>query len=117
MDILKTRKRRKKSIRKKVNGSADRPRMSIHKSNRALYVQIVNDIEGKTLCGTSTTMLEGDKAYSRKNLNFATILGERFAKIATEKGITKVVFDRSGYQYHGVVKAIAEAARKGGLQF
>lgn len=119
MDIIKTRKRRKKSIRKKVTGTPVRPRMSVHKSNRALYVQIVDDIDGKTLCGTSTTKLEGEKAkaYSRKNLNFAATLGERIAKIAAEKGITKVVFDRSGYQYHGVVKAIADAARKGGLQF
>lgn len=121
MDKLAKRKRRKKSIKKKVYGTPERPRMCVHKSNRTIYVQIVNDIEGKTICGVSTGKLSLAKGksdvYTRKNMNFAKELGGEIAKIATEKGVTKIVFDRAGYKYHGTVKAIADAARKNGLQF
>ncbi len=114
MDKGHRRARRKKAIRKKVSGSSERPRMCVHKSNRSIYVQIVDDIEGKTLCGISS--IEKGEA-TRKNTNFASTLGEKIAKTATEKGIKKVVFDRSGYKYHGVIKALADAARKNGLEF
>ena len=115
---IKKRNRRKKSIRKKVSGTQDRPRMCVHKSNKNLYIQIVNDIEGKTLCGVSTTKAGDDaKQDTRKNIKFAALLGEEIAKTAISKGIKKVVFDRGGYLYHGSVKALAEAARKGGLEF
>jgi large subunit ribosomal protein L18 len=112
--------RRKRSIRRKVSGTAERPRMSVHRSLKNINVQIVDDIQNKTICSLSTLSpaIRGKAdAKTRKNINFATALGEEIAKIAQEKGIKKVVFDRSGYRYLGAVKAFAEAARKGGLDF
>ncbi len=119
MDNIERRTRRKKSIRKKIYGTLERPRMSVHKSNKNIYVQIIDDIEGKTLCGMSTKSsgFKDKKIATCKNINFAAKLGEAVAKTASEKGIKKVVFDRSGYRYHGVVKAVADAARKNGLEF
>ena len=119
MDKIARRNRRKKSIRKKVFGTSERPRMCASKSNRNLCVQIIDDTEGKTLCGISTSTLEskGKGPATRKNMNFARKVGEQIAKKAAEKGIKKVVFDRAGYRYHGVIKAITDAARKGGLEF
>jgi len=120
MDKAKRRYRRKRSIRKKINGTVERPRLCLHKSNRNIYVQIVNDTEGKTLCGTSTNSKDVKskfKEFTRKNIKFAEFIGEEIAKSATKKGIKKVVFDRSGYQYHGVVKTVADTARKHGLEF
>lgn len=118
MDKLQKKARRKKSIRKKISGTPERPRLCVHKSNKNLYVQIIDDVEGKTICGVSTKSLEmGQKAETRKNANFAKELGASIAKTAASKGVTKVVFDRSGYKYHGTIKAIADAARENGLQF
>ena len=118
MKKLIRRDRRKRSIRKKISGTPERPRMTVHKSNRNIYVQIIDDVEGKTICGVSTLIpaLKG-KAETRKNVNFAASIGEELAKSAQEKGVKKVVFDRAGYKYHGVVKAVADAARKNGLEF
>ncbi|MFH1665599.1 MAG: 50S ribosomal protein L18 [Candidatus Omnitrophota bacterium] len=113
-------KRRKKSIRKKVHGTAERPRMCVFKSNRNISIQLINDVDGKTLCGMSTLSKElavKDEVYTRKNSKFASLIGEQIAKKAKEMGISTVTFDRSGYRYHGVIKFLAEAARKGGLQF
>ncbi|MGB2662186.1 MAG: 50S ribosomal protein L18 [Candidatus Omnitrophota bacterium] len=112
--------RRKRSIRRKVSGSPERPRMSVHKSHKNINVQIIDDVGNKTLCSLSTLspkVQEKLSAATRKNVKSAAVLGEEIAKIAAEKSITKVIFDRSGYNYHGAVKAIADAARKGGLQF
>ena len=110
--------RRKRSIRKKISGTSERPRMTVHKSNKNIFVQIIDDIEGKTICGVSTLIPAfKSKADTRKNLNFAVSIGEEIAKAAQEKGVKKVVFDRAGYKYHGVVKAVADAARKNGLEF
>ena len=112
--------RRKKSIRKKISGSMEKPRMSIHKSLKNISVQIINDIENKTLCSASTLspkVREKLSAATRKNIKAGEVLGEEIARLAAEKNITKVVFDRSGYTYHGAVKALADAARKGGLKF
>ncbi len=120
MDKIIRKNRRKKSIRKKIFGTAEMPRVCIHKSNKNINVQIVNDIEGKTLCSLSTlstALREKLKTSTRKNIHSATVLGEEIAKLAVPKGITKVVFDRAGYRYHGGVKALADAARKNGLQF
>ena len=117
MGKLLQKQRRKKSIRKKVMGTQERPRMSVHKSNKNIYVQIVDDVEGKTLCGASTKVKDSKKAETKKNTNFASALGEKIAKTAIEKGVKKVVLDRGGYKYHGVVKAVADAARKTGLEF
>ncbi|MFH1394537.1 MAG: 50S ribosomal protein L18 [Candidatus Omnitrophota bacterium] len=120
MDKMKRRERRKQSIRKKINGNSERPRMCLHKSNRNIFIQIIDDIDGKTLCGVSTNspdIKNKFKAYTRKNVKFAEIAAETIAKKAAEKGIKKIVFDRSGYQYHGVVKIVADTARKNGLEF
>ena len=120
MDKTQRRTRRKKSIRKKISGTSDRPRMSVHKSNRNIYVQIIDDVESKTLCGVSSrpsASKDKNAAETHKNMNFAAALGEEIAKAAAKKGIKKVAFDRAGYLYHGVIKAVADAARKGGLEF
>ena len=120
MDKIRKRLRRKRSIRKKVFGTSEKPRMTVHKSNRNIGVQLIDDIEGKTVCSLSTLSaeLKGKfSAYDKKNTQIATALGGEIAKIAVSKNIKKVVFDRSGYRYHGVVKAIADEARKNGLEF
>lgn len=117
MDKIIRRNRRKKSIRKKVTGTLERPRMVVHKSNKNLYVQVIDDVDGKTLCGASTLVSAKGKAETKANINFATSLGEEIAKTAQGKGVKKVVFDRAGYKYHGVIKAVADAARKNGLEF
>ncbi len=120
MDKKERKLRRKRSIRKKIFGTAERPRMCISKSLRCLVVQIVDDFKGETLCGLSTqskVVMDRIKSPTRKNMNAATVLGEEVAKLAEPKGIKKVVLDRSGYRYHGVVKAFADSARKNGLEF
>ena len=99
-------------IRKSVNGTAERPRMSVFRSNKQIYVQIINDLTGKTLASASSLGME---AMPKKEQ--AAKVGEIVAKKALEAGIEKVVFDRNGYLYHGRVKELADAARKGGLKF
>ena len=99
-------------IRKSVNGTAERPRMSVFRSNKQIYVQIINDLTGKTLASASSLGME---AMPKKEQ--AAKVGEFVAKKAQEAGIEKVVFDRNGYLYHGRVKELADAARKGGLKF
>lgn len=120
MDKLTKLARRKKHIRKKVTGSSDRPRLCIYKGGKTLNAQIVDDTSGKTICSMNSisSKLEGKiKTASKANLKSAEALGLEVGKFAQEKGITTVVFDRSGYLYHGVIKAFAEAARKSGLKF
>jgi len=118
MDKLQRKARRRKSIRKKISGSVERPRMCVHKSNKKLYVQIVDDIEGKTFCSASSAGVAGAKGQGTfKNVNFAQSLGKEIAKLAADKGIKQVVFDRGGYKFHGRIKALAEAARESGLKF
>jgi len=99
-------------IRKSVNGTAERPRMSVFRSNKQIYVQIINDLTGKTLASASSLGME---AMPKKEQ--AAKVGELVAKKAQEAGIEKVVFDRNGYLYHGREKELADAARKGGLKF
>ena len=101
-------------LRKKVRGSAARPRMSVMVSNKHMYVQFVDDDAAATLAAVST-QTEGIGA--RKNVAGAKLLGQRAAVVAKEKGIETVVFDRGGLQFHGRVKAIADGAREGGLRF
>jgi large subunit ribosomal protein L18 len=105
-------------IRKKVVGTREQPRMCVHRSLTNLYVQIVDDSAGKVLFGLSTRgkVVAGKIKYGG-NINAASILGEIIAAEAQKKGVKKVCFDRGGYLYHGRVKAFAEAARKGGLEF
>ena len=99
-------------IRKSVNGTAERPRMTVFRSNKQIYVQIINDLDGKTLASASSLGLE-----SMPKIQQAEKVGEIVAKKAIEAGITTVVFDRNGYLYHGRVKQLADSARKGGLNF
>ena len=111
-------KRRHLRVRSKVHGTADRPRLCIHKSHRHLYVQIADDRSGRTLTFATTNHKENRaKAKQFSNVENATKLGRELGKKAKEQGIEGVVFDRGGYRYHGVVRAFAEAARKGGLLF
>ena len=99
-------------VRNKISGVAERPRMSVFRSNKQIYVQIINDQTGRTLAAASSLGLE---AMPKKEQ--AAKVGELIAKKALEAGITAVVFDRNGYLYHGRVKEVADAARNGGLKF
>ena len=99
-------------IRKSVFGTAERPRMSVFRSNKQIYVQIINDVEGKTLVAASSLGLE-----AMPKIQQAEKVGELIAAKAQEAGVKAVVFDRNGYLYHGRVKSLADAARKGGLNF
>ena len=99
-------------IRKKVNGTAERPRLSVFRSNKQIYAQAVNDLTGTTLCAVSSLGME--KMPKKEQ---AAKVSEMFAEKAKEAGITTVVFDRNGYLYHGRVKELADGARKGGLKF
>ncbi len=112
------RERRHKKIRKKIFGTADRPRMVIHRSPKNLHVQLVDDMAHKTLISVSTSNpdVKAHIAYGG-NVKAASSLGSLLAKKLRDKGITRVVFDRSGYMYHGRIKALAEAAIKDGLTF
>jgi len=109
---------RKKRVRAKVFGTSQRPRVSVFRSLRHIYAQIINDEEGKTICAASS--LELKKELENKKLTKTQIaekVGEILAKKALDKGIKKIVFDRGPYKYHGRVKALAEALRKEGLEF
>jgi large subunit ribosomal protein L18 len=110
--------RRHKRIRKKIIGTPQRPRLVLRRSHKNLFAQLVDDLNGKTLVGMSS-LSEGFRAKMKTggNAKSASILGELMAQKAKEKGITKVVFDRGGYLYHGRIKAFAEEARKQGLEF
>lgn len=111
-------KRRHARSRKKIFGTAERPRVVVYKSNRYLYVQAVNDLEKKTLAAlTSRSLKDGEDGKSSKGLVAAQALGDGFAKILKKEGITQLVFDRNGYPYHGRVQALAEGLRKGGMKF
>lgn len=114
-DKQRKRLHRKVHIRKSVYGTAERPRMTVFRSGRNLYVQVINDDEGKTLASIST--LEKDFVALRANVDGATKLGEALGAHLKDKNITKIVFDRNGYLYHGVVKALADATRKTGIEF
>lgn len=109
------RERRHKRVRTKLSGTAERPRLCVYRSNSNIYVQVIDDTKGNTLCQASTL----DKEVKEKHANkvAAKEVGTLIAKRATEKNIKEVVFDRGGYIYHGVVKEVAEAAREGGLKF
>jgi large subunit ribosomal protein L18 len=111
------RERRKKRVRAKIFGTAEKPRLSIFRSNRYTLAQLIDDEKGKTLISASTK--ETANSSQRPVINKvkqAEQLGELVAKKASDKGIKKIVFDRGSYKYHGRVKAVAEGLRKGGLQ-
>ncbi len=106
------RDRRRKRIRAKVSGTADKPRLSVFKSNRYISAQIIDDISGKTLCASTSQNMKAKTMRER-----AEEVGADLAKQAKEKKIEKVVFDRGGYIYVGSIQALAEGARKAGLKF
>ena len=116
---INSRERRHLVIRKKVEGTKDRPRLSVYRSLNHMYAQLIDDTTGVTLAALSTASptLKDALKGSAGNVKGAAMLGEALAAFCKTKGIAKVVFDRSGYLYHGRVKALAEAARKGGLVF
>lgn len=112
------RERRHKRIRKKVHGTSERPRLCVYKSLNHIYAQIIDDSKGHTIVSASTLDKElREFSGNKSNINFAKKVGELIAERALQAGITKIVFDRSGYRYHGCIKALAEAAREKGLQF
>ncbi len=115
LDTDRKRLKRKIHIRKKISGSGERPRMSVFRSNKHLYVQVIDDTKGVTLAAIST--LEKEYSALKNRVEDAAKLGEAMGKRLKEKNIDKVVFDRNGFLYHGIVKAIADGARKAGVEF
>ena len=118
--VSKSEIRRKKHarLRNRISGTAEKPRLSVFRSNNHMYAQVIDDVAGKTLVSAST--LEKDIKSALKatdNIDAAAYIGDVVAKRAMEKGIKAVVFDRGGYIYHGKVAALADAARKAGLEF
>ncbi len=111
------RRLRRDRIRKKVQGTAERPRLSIYRSGNHIYAQVIDDVVGKTLLGISTQSKEFPSSKDAGNVKGARELGKLVAQKAIGKKIQQVVFDRSGFLYHGRVKAFAEGAREEGLKF
>jgi large subunit ribosomal protein L18 len=108
------RKRIQLRIRKKISGTPERPRISVFRSNNQIYAQIIDDVNGRTLTAASSLELAGAK---ENKTGIATQVGKNLAAKALEAGISQVVFDRGGYLFHGRVKALADGAREGGLNF
>lgn len=105
--------RRHRRVRKKVIGTAERPRLAVYRSNKHIYAQVIDDFAGRTLAASSTTVGNGDGAPKER----AKGVGLEVASKAKAAGITKVTFDRGGFRYHGRIQAVAEGAREGGLEF
>jgi large subunit ribosomal protein L18 len=105
----------RRRVRKSIQGTAERPRLSVYRSNKQIYCQLIDDVNGVTICSTSST----DKSIEAKGTSteVAKLVGKSLADKATAGKIEQVVFDRGGYLYHGRVKALAEGAREGGLKF
>lgn len=115
---IQARIRKHERIRKNIMGTKNRPRLCLYRSLNNVNAQIIDDLDAKTLISLSTLDKDFKKANVKGgNIKSAVVLGERIAKMAQEKGIINVVFDRGGYLYHGRIKAFAEAARKAGLKF
>jgi len=112
---LSRRERIKKGIRKRVSGSTERPRLSVYRSNKGIYAQIIDDVTGKTVASASSLSKDFAAAGSKSEQSVA--VGKLVAQKALAAGITTVVFDRNGYLYHGRVKSLADGAREGGLNF
>ncbi|MEE1884893.1 50S ribosomal protein L18 [Pedobacter flavus] len=112
---LSRRDRIKKGIRKRVTGSDSRPRLSVFRSNKGIYAQIINDVTGSTIVSAST--LSKDFAGSGNKIEQSVAVGKLIAEKAIAAGVKEVVFDRNGYLYHGRIKSLAEGAREGGLVF
>jgi large subunit ribosomal protein L18 len=115
LDKDRKRLKRRVHIRKRIAGTAEKPRMTVTRSNKSLYLQVIDDAKGHTLASAST--LEEELRNIKVNIEGAGQLGEVMGKRLLEKNIKTVVFDRNGYLYHGLVKALADGARKAGIQF
>jgi large subunit ribosomal protein L18 len=112
------RERIRRRIRKNVAGSSEKPRLSVFRSNKDIYVQIIDDVAGATLVSVSTKKKElADHLKGLNKIDQAKLVGKLAAEKSLEKGISTIVFDRGGYLYHGRVKSLADAAREGGLKF
>ena len=107
------RARVKRGIRKKISGTAERPRLSVFRSNRYIYAQLINDLDGTTVASANSA---GSDAPTGKPVDVGTAVGKLLAERAKEAGIDQAVFDRNGYRYHGRVQAVADGAREGGLK-
>ena len=112
-DKYSRRRRIKSGIRRKIAGTPERPRLSVFKSNKGIYAQIIDDTKGHTLVMANSKELGKEKV----NQEVSTEVGKKIAEKATAEGIEQVVFDRGGYLYHGKIKALADGAREGGLKF
>lgn len=112
-----SRLRKRWRIRQSISGTNERPRMSVFKSNKQIYVQLIDDIAGVTLAAASSRNKEIAEKTGIKKTEQAKLVGKLIAQISISKGISTVVFDRGGYLYHGRVKQLAEGAREGGLKF
>ena len=108
------RTRIKRSIRRKVQGTAERPRLSVFRSNKYIYAQLIDDVNGHTIASASLRDIDPEKKI---NVELSKQVGAKLAERAKEKSIEKAVFDRNGFLYHGNIKALADGAREGGLQF
>ena len=115
LTVRQARERRHRRVRLKISGTAERPRLVVRRSNRGIEAQLVDDVEGKTLA--SASHLGVKKTFKGTKSEQAAEVGKLLAAAATKAGIETVVFDRGGYLYHGRVKALADAAREGGLKF
>ncbi|HWW81964.1 MAG TPA: 50S ribosomal protein L18 [Vicinamibacterales bacterium] len=107
--------------RKRISGTKDRPRLSVFRSVAHIYAQVIDDLSGQTLASASSVEADVRKGFAKEarggNLKGAEVIGKAIAERSIEKGITRVVFDRSGFLYHGRIRAVADAARKAGLEF
>jgi large subunit ribosomal protein L18 len=110
--------RRRNHVRSRIHGTPERPRLTVFRSNKHIYAQLVDDSQGVTLAAASSVAIkEGDKPAYGGNLKGAVAVGKQIAEAAKAKGIAQAAFDRGHYKYHGRVKALADAAREGGLKF
>lgn len=115
LTVREARARRHRRVRRKISGTAERPRLVVHRSNRGIEAQLVDDVEGRTLAAASHRGVR--KGFKGTKTDQAAEVGKLLAAAGKKAGIETVVFDRAGYLYHGRVKALADAAREGGLQF
>jgi len=119
MALTKTEKREKikMRIRRSIKGTTAKPRITVYRSNKQIYIQAVDDVNGVTLASACSREKEIASGKGKKKIEVAALVGKHFAEVCKEKGIENVVFDRNGYQYHGRVKSLADGAREGGLKF
>ena len=116
-NLHEARRRRHRRVRKKIRGTAERPRLAVFRSNRHIVAQVIDDVSGRTLAAAASTEANLGGTGAKGNTATATEVGTQLAERAKAAGITKVVFDRGGFQYHGRVAALADAARAAGLEF